>query len=345
MPIGLLVIDSQGEIVTINRAACEILGYTSDTFRGKGWGEIFFEADKNVEFNQVIIEVILEKQVNLHRDVSYIRPTGETLRLSINTSFLQENDEIVGLVVLLDDVTELHELHEREKAILEEKNLAQRERTESLKKLALAVAHQIRNPVTSIGGFAARLLNKSDKKGGNAVYLRNILSGTKRLEAIVQGVMDYTEISPDSPVKVPISGVLGKAQARLTEKAIELSKQVNWNVKIEPIEVLIDPELFAQALDEILLNCVEAFTGDHGTVDIIAFRNGNGTYIEISGTGTGISEQDMPYIFDPFFTTKAVGVGMGLCKAQRIITEHKGDLTVSSSPGKGTKVTVHLPKA
>ncbi len=344
MPIGLLVIDSQGEIVTINRAACEILGYTRDTFRGKGWGEIFFEADKNVEFNQVIIEVILEKQVNLHRDVSYIRPTGETLRLSINTSFLQENDEIVGLVVLLDDVTELHELHEREKAILEEKNRAQRERTESLKKLALAVAHQIRNPVTSIGGFATRLLNKSDKKGGNAVYLRNILSGTKRLEAIVQGVVDYTEIFPASPVKVPISGVLGKAQARLTEKAIELSKQVNWNVKIEPIEVLIDPELFAQALDEILLNCIEAFTGDHGTVDIIAFRNANGTYIEISGTGTGISEQDMPYIFDPFFTTKAVGVGMGLCKAQRIITEHKGELTVSSSPGKGTKVTVRLPR-
>lgn len=340
----MLVIDSQGEIVTINRAACEILGYTRDTFRGKGWGEIFFEADKNVEFNQVIIEVILEKQVNLHRDVSYIRPTGETLRLSINTSFLQENDEIVGLVVLLDDVTELHELHEREKAILEEKNRAQRERTESLKKLALAVAHQIRNPVTSIGGFATRLLNKSDKKGGNAVYLRNILSGTKRLEAIVQGVVDYTEIFPASPVKVPISGVLGKAQARLTEKAIELSKQVNWNVKIEPIEVLIDPELFAQALDEILLNCVEAFTGDHGTVDIIAFRNANGTYIEISGTGTGISEQDMPYIFDPFFTTKAVGVGMGLCKAQRIITEHKGELTVSSSPGKGTKVTVRLPR-
>ncbi len=340
----MLVIDSQGEIVTINRAACEILGYTRDTFRGKGWGEIFFEADKNVEFNQVIIEVILEKQVNLHRDVSYIRPTGETLRLSINTSFLQENDEIVGLVVLLDDVTELHELHEREKAILEEKNRAQRERTESLKKLALAVAHQIRNPVTSIGGFATRLLNKSDKKGGNAVYLRNILSGTKRLEAIVQGVVDYTEIFPASPVKVPISGVLGKAQARLTEKAIELSKQVNWNVKIEPIEVLIDPELFAQALDEILLNCIEAFTGDHGTVDIIAFRNANGTYIEISGTGTGISEQDMPYIFDPFFTTKAVGVGMGLCKAQRIITEHKGELTVSSSPGKGTKVTVRLPR-
>ena len=340
----MLVIDSQGEIVTINRAACEILGYTGDTFRGKGWGEIFFEADKNVEFNQVIIEVILEKQVNLHRDVSYIRPTGETLRLSINTSFLQENDEIVGLVVLLDDVTELHGLHEREKAILEEKNRAQRERTESLKKLALAVAHQIRNPVTSIGGFATRLLNKSDKKDGNAVYLRNILSGTKRLEAIVQGVMDYTEISPASPVKVPILRTLGKAQARLTEKAAELSKQVNWNVKIEPIEVLIDPELFAQALDEILLNCVEAFTDDHGTVDIIAFRNGNGTHIEISGTGTGISEQDMPYIFDPFFTTKAVGVGMGLCKAQRIITEHKGELTVSSSTGKGTKVTVHLPR-
>ena len=64
--------------------------------------------------------------------------------------------------------------------------------------------------------------------------------------------------------------------------------------------------------------------------------------MEIQDSGTGISEEDRPYIFDPFFTTKAVGVGMGLCRVKRIISEHKGQLTVDSVLGKGTKVTIRL---
>ncbi len=79
VPVGLLVIDPQGEIVTTNRAASEIL-------KGKGWGELFFDNDHNIDFNQVILDVIQEKRVNLHRSVNYSGPTGETLRLSMTTS-------------------------------------------------------------------------------------------------------------------------------------------------------------------------------------------------------------------------------------------------------------------
>ncbi len=91
------MIDSKGEIITTNRSVSEILGYATDMLEGKGWGEIFFDTDNNVEFNQVIVDVIQEKKINLHRDTSYVRPTGETLQLSITTSFLRENGEIVGI--------------------------------------------------------------------------------------------------------------------------------------------------------------------------------------------------------------------------------------------------------
>ena len=66
--------------------------------------------------------------------------------------------------------------------------------------------------------------------------------------------------------------------------------------------------------------------------------------MKIKDSGIGISEQDRPYIFDPFFTTKAVGVGMGLCKVKRIISEHKGEITVEGNLGKGTKVRIQLPQ-
>lgn len=343
IPIGLLVIDSKGEIITTNRSASEILGYTTDMLEGKGWGEIFFDTDNNVEFNQVIVDVIQEKKINLHRDTSYVRPTGETLQLSITTSFLRENGEIVGIVVLMDDVTELHRFHEREKAILEEKSRIQHERAEGLKKLALAVAHQIRNPIMSIGGFAMRMLKKPDKKDQDTVYLQNILKGANRLEDIVQAVRDYTDLPPVEPIKIPVSEILEKAQRRLRKKAVEFSKKVNWDIQIQPAEVFIDPELFERALDEVLLNALESFAGDQGRINMIVYQDIKGACIEISDTGVGISEQDKPYIFDPFFSTKAMGVGMGLCKAQRIIVEHRGEITINSSLEKGTKVTIRLP--
>jgi len=73
------------------------------------------------------------------------------------------------------------------------------------------------------------------------------------------------------------------------------------------------------------------------------FEGANRVDVEIKDSGTGISEEDRSYIFDPFFTTKAVGVGMDLCRVKRIISEHKGELTVDSMPGKGTKVMIRLP--
>jgi methyl-accepting chemotaxis protein len=136
---------------------------------------------------------------------------------------------------------------------------------------------------------------------------------------------------------------LEKARVRVDQEAIGLSKKVNWNIRVEPIEVEVDPELFSQALNEILSNSLESFRGGEGSIAIVVFEDVNNLRVEIADNGAGVSEEDIPYIFDPFFTTKAVGVGMGLCKAQRIIAEHRGEISVESSPGKGTKVTIKLP--
>jgi len=343
IPIGLLVIDSKGEIITTNRSASEILGYTTGMLEGKGWGEIFFDTDKNDEFNQVIIDTIKEKKVNLHHDTDYTAPTGEILRLSITTSFLYDNDEIAAIVALIDDVTELHRMHEREKTILEEKSRIQKERAESLVKLASGVAHQIRNPVTSIGGFAMRMLKKTDDNHSNAPYLNNILKGTSRLEHIVQAVSEYMDSSPVKEEKILIQDVLNEARCRLDKKAAQLSKKITWNIRSRPTAVFADPILFPKTLDEILTNSLESFKDEQGSIDIVVLKNRTELSIEISDTGTGISGEDRPYIFDPFFSTKAVGVGMGLCKARKIIVDHKGELVVESGPERGAKVTIRLP--
>jgi len=117
LPVGLMVIDGNGEIITINRSASEILGHSLDAFEGKGWGELFIEGQKNRDFNQVIVDIIWDRKVNLRRQVPYIRSDGKTLQLSITGSFLREENGIAGIVVLMNDVTELHKANENKKAV------------------------------------------------------------------------------------------------------------------------------------------------------------------------------------------------------------------------------------
>ena len=115
IPVGLLVINSEGEIVDTNRAASQILGYTGEMLMGKGWGDLFISDMDNLEFNQVFLDAIQERRVNLCRNVNYVTPEGNTFHLSLTTSFLAENDETAAIVVLIHDMTEIHHSHEREK--------------------------------------------------------------------------------------------------------------------------------------------------------------------------------------------------------------------------------------
>ncbi|OQY50342.1 MAG: hypothetical protein B6240_01785 [Desulfobacteraceae bacterium 4572_87] len=346
IPVGLLVINPDGEIVTSNDAASRILGYACRIFEGKGWGDLFLEDSRNQTFNQVILDVIQEKKVNLHRRVPYIQPGGKTLQLSITGSFLNENEQVAGIVLILHDVTEIQLLHEREKRVLREKHRLERERAEGLTRLAMAIAHQIRNPVMSIGGFAMRILNKIDENSAISAYLKNILSDSRRLESIVKVVSEYTRIPVDNPVTtvtVPLTTIFEKEIARLEAKAVELSKRVTWSLSLSMVDFPVDPALFRRAIYEVLLNAMEFLKNDEGSVKILLLEEDNGLLMEIVDNGVGISEKDMPYIFDPFFTTKAVGVGMGLCFVRRIIGEHGGDVRIDSEPGKGAKVIMRLP--
>ena len=341
--MGLLVINPDGAIVTSNGAASEILGYACHMFEGKGWGDLFLEDSRNQAFNQIILDVIEEKKVNLHRRVPYVQPGGKTLQLSITGSFLRENEQIAGIVLILHDVTELQLLHDREKQVLREKHRLDHERAEGLTRLAMAIAHQIRNPVMSIGGFAMRILSKIDENSPIAVYLKNILSDAERLEAIVRVVSEYTRIPTAKPVRVSISDILEKEVAQLQAKAAELSKRVTWSLELSVMEFGVDPALFRRAIYEVLLNAMEFLEGDEGSVTIFLSEEPNGLRMEVVDDGIGIPEKDMPYVFDPFFTTKAVGVGMGLCLVRRIIGEHGGDVRIDSTPGKGTKIIMRFP--
>ncbi|MBF0318848.1 MAG: PAS domain S-box protein [Nitrospirae bacterium] len=341
---GLVVLNYQGVIVYANDPAVKILGYDRDEFIGKSWGELFLHVEKNCEFNQVIIDVIGEEKLNLHREAGYVSPSGQLYRLSVTTSFLREKKTVAGIIVQLDDITELSDLRRREQSVVEERQRLSQEMVDSMKKISLSVAHVILNPVASIGGFVRLMMKKIDEENPLRQYLDTIDECAKRLEDIVRSFKEYTDIRAVNYESVHISTIVEGARARVESIAGKFEKNIRYKVDAEDhVTAYIDPALFTMALDEILLNSIESIEDGLGEIDVTVYKTACGIIVEIRDTGFGIDTKHIPYAFDPFFTTKTSNNGMGLFKVKKIVTEHLGTITIERREVVGTKVIIHMP--
>lgn len=342
---GVLIINSNGEVYVTNTAAGHTLGYAVEECNGKNWRELLSGISNTREFQGFMDDAATTDRCNLPFYSPYVRPDGQTRFLSLTTSPLMEWNKIFGIMILITDVTSIHHMHQREKAILTENNLLQRERYEGLQNISQAIAHQIRNPMMTIGGFAGLLLkrNRACTDEATGEYLECILSASRRLEEIVNAVSQFTALALGTPEPVDVRELLEESCAWLLDRARAQGLALDCDVRVEPARLVLDRTLMSTALHEILENSLEAMGGDSGRVAVRGSM-GISTYLLVfSDNGAGIAQEHLPYLTDPFFTTKAVGVGMGLTNVERIVREHKGTLFVSSQPGRGSTVSLEIP--
>lgn len=341
LPVGALAIDRQGEIILANDAASKILGYPVGTLLGNGWGTLFLDQPANASFNQVLLDVIWHESCRLQRTVPYTRPDGEVLYLAITSSFLREGQTVVGLVVILDDITAIHNLHLKEKAWLEEKNRLHQEKAEGLRRLAMAVAHQVRNPTAAIGGMAHLIQKKLGQATAVQTYCGAIGQAVARLETIVKAVEAYVALPGARPDWFEAPAFFQSLQQEAQQWAAAQDCPVQYRFQFPPTPIYADAPLLRLALQEIIRNALENMTKP-GTIAVEVANHAAQLNIRVTDTGRGIEPGDLPFIFDPFFTTKVAGVGMGLCLAAKIVHDQAGSITVHSQPGAGTSVEIQL---
>ena len=338
MSAGLVVIVPDGEIAAVNSAAANLLGYSAELIELKGWAELFFENEDNMEFNQALIDVIMNKQVGFQKDVAYHHPDGRHLRFSITSSYIRDGNSVAGIVFLFDDITEIFQLYQREQRILKDKNRIQKERLESLSHFADSIAHQVRNSLVTIGGFTKRI-SKSCDRDDHTPHFGKIMDSVMRLESIVSSVDEYSGIGNTTKQKINILDVIEAARNGIDDT---ISQKAEWILDIEQKEVIADPELFIVVMREIFMNALYALPDDGGTIYIHATATSDDTKIDIIDSGCGINEKKIPFVFDPFFTTDVTKIGMGLCKVKRIIEDFGGKVTIASEEQQGTTVSVTL---
>jgi two-component system NtrC family sensor kinase len=225
--------------------------------------------------------------------------------------------------------------------------LIQAEKLASLGRLTADVAHEIRNPLTALGGFARRLYKIADGDKEKE-YAEIVLTEVDRLERILKDVLTFSRDAKGHLEKHNIEYII-----RDTLKIYEdLCKDQSIAIEIKTGEnmmpVLIDREQVRQALDNLINNAVDAMP-DHGRLTISAGREEindvSYMFLQVTDTGPGISSKNIPLIFEPFFSTKIIGhgTGLGLSITRKIMEEHGGSVKVESEEGKGTSFTLYFP--
>jgi PAS domain S-box-containing protein len=247
-----------------------------------------------------------------------------------------------GTVHIVRDITELHSLKER---------VINSERMAALGELAARVAHEIRNPLISVGGFARRLERRL--KGEPHEYAKIIVDEVTRLEDILKEILGFVRGGEGLREHVNINDLVKGTVDLVSIEVNERGNSIINGLASTPIMVNVNPDRIKEALLNIIKNANQAT--DNGIITIKTCLKEREAVTEITDTGTGISADECSSIFNPFFTTKSQGTGLGLAVTHKIIQEHGGRIDVLSRQEdivedetirhRGTTFIIYLPAA
>jgi signal transduction histidine kinase len=246
-----------------------------------------------------------------------------------------EKENIIGIMGIIHDVTETRDLEEK---------LKNEERLASLGRLATGVAHEIRNPLSSVKMNIAILRERLKPKGTDIEHFKIAEDEVVNLERIVTELIDYAKPAPLRIRKEDIyettESTLAVAETFCLERNVIIEKKFAKNLPRIPM----DKAKIHQAVLNVLLNAIQASKpGNKIELKTEVHSPSNSIRIIAIDQGHGIEKKNIKYIFDPFFTTKKEGTGLGLSIVRNIIKNHNGNISLDSNLGKGTRVCIELP--
>ena len=266
--------------------------------------------------------------------------------------FTHEDSELLSalaqqIAVALDNAKLYQRLKENFQLTAEELKITQQklirsERSAAIANLVQGVAHEVRNPIMSIGGFAARM--KADLEMNNKFqkYLDIILSETSRLEKLVQDVKEIAEMQTAYLQPANMNNLLSKVIEDFSPIISRQSIHLETDIEEGLPTITLDKAQISRALKNIIENSIEALS-THGTLRFTARAVDSNIRIVVEDSGIGINEDELGSILDPFVTSKTTGAGLGLTMVYQILMNHQGEINIKSRGGKGTVVTLDLP--
>ncbi len=329
LPVGLIATGRDGKIAFFNAAAGKITGLEPGNIYGKSLDETLpqplYELRADTANKGSVLEKEIECDFGKHKAVP----------LSVSAAqILNEEGQFVGDIIILRDLREIRRLKEE---------IQRKERLAAIGALAAGIAHEVRNPLSSIKGLATFFKNKFPMDSEDREAAALMASEADRLNRVISGLLEYARPSELNLKPINLNEILEHSIRLIRSDAMAKNIRINLSKDEDLPMVYVDPDRFSQCLLNLYLNAVEAIDQD-GILFVRSLRDNNeNVRLEIEDTGKGIARDDLSRIFDPYFTTKASGTGLGLAIVQKIIEGHNGNITVNSIPGKGSLFTIVIP--
>lgn len=331
---GVLVTDEEHRLILVNKAAERLIPLASGRIIGDRplWDVI---ADQDISD---FVYTTLENDESVTDQEFALDHGGTTRILSCSLIPLVQAGHIRGNILQLVDISEKRG---REARLRRAESLA------SLTTLAAGVAHEIKNPLGSIGihnQLIQKLVARLDAEEAERInsYLTVIDEEIERLNRIVVdflfAVRPMDTKLEDGDLNSLISDLLGFVQYELEQAGIELVRDLDEDLP----QLKLDPKYLKQAMMNLVKNAISAMP-DGGMLRVSTQTRGDQVLLRISDNGVGMNPEVRDKIFEPYFTTKDFGSGIGLTLVYKVVKEHMGDISVISKEGHGTTFTITLP--
>lgn len=337
LPVGLVVTDPDGRVAMVNAAAERISGVPGRDMLGRPVGEL--------------LPASLVATAGRLRQAGQAGQTGtaEAVETQIECSFMgaapvpvgagvavarTDEGNVVGDVYILRDLREVRRLEEE---------VRRREKMAAIGSLAAGAAHEIRNPLSSIKGYATYFGGKfpegSEERESAGIMVRE----ADRLNRVISELIEFARATEIRPRKAGLGEVAGHSLRLIRPDAAAKGVVVEERGLSDGPEILLDPDRINQALLNLMLNAVQCMDRG-GILRVEAGTAGDGrAFVSVADQGPGMDAATVKRVFDPYFTTKAKGTGLGLTIAHNIVEAHGGELRIESAPGRGSVFTLLLP--
>jgi PAS domain S-box-containing protein len=334
---AIVTINEDHVIVGYNRGAEQILGYSREEALGQDLKLIIPPPHKDVH-QEYVRRYVATRQAHVigkHVRLTAQRRDGTEFPMSISFSVAEVRGNLYFTGVIRD-ITEYKEMEDR---------LLQSERLAAVGNTVTHIAHEIKNPLLIIGGFARQLQKATELDDKARQKLNIIAEEVGRLEGLVAEMRDFTRppVSQKTPghLETLLTGVLEFFQDNFQEHHIQVRRQEDGPLPL----VTFDPKQIRQVLINLFRNAVEAMPRG-GEITVATRVNGPNVEVSVTDSGEGMAPDVAANIFQPYFTTKEKGTGLGLAICDFIVKEqHGGCIDVQSAPGQGSTFTIQLPLA
>ena len=327
MPIGLIGLDQDGRIAFFNREAEVILESASEKILGRRAAEILPPPCHRIIDDLRGGNGIIQKEVDCP-----VKDKRVPLDV-VATTLKDEEGKPQGAIVLFRDMTEMKRL---------QRGIERSQRLASVGSLAAGVAHEIRNPLSSIKGFATYFKEKYRNDLNDAENADVMIQEIERLNRVIGQLLEFSRPLDLKKIKTSLEPVLAHALKLIEGHAKERGIVIRKDIPAGMPAVTIDPDQIKQVFLNLFLNALDAM-GNGGMLSVIATQEAGGISIAVKDTGAGMGREALARIFDPYYTTKSSGTGLGLAIVHKIVEAHGGRIRIESEPDKGTVMTVTLP--